>query len=120
MSAIGASIPADAGNLFVGVDVGTGSVRAALVDASGTILKTCEHAIKIFEPQPGYYEQSSANIWEACKTAVKVRASTIKKLKKTTTTTNKQTKCVFLSGFWKNRTGRVFYPTEGGVTLDRP
>ncbi|XP_072022045.1 LOW QUALITY PROTEIN: FGGY carbohydrate kinase domain-containing protein-like [Amphiura filiformis] len=58
-------------DLFVGVDVGTGSVRAALVDAKGTILKTCQHVIKIFEPQPGYYEQSSDNIWEACRTAVK-------------------------------------------------
>ena len=59
-------------NLFIGVDVGTGGVRAALVDAVGTILSTSEHPIQIFEPQPGYYEQSSDNIWEACKSTVRV------------------------------------------------
>ena len=67
-----------ADNLFIGVDVGTGGVRAALVDAVGTILSSSEHPIQIFEPQPGYYEQSSDNIWEACKSTVKVGAIVIR------------------------------------------
>ena len=59
-------------SLFIGVDVGTGGVRAALVDVSGTVLRNAQQPIDIYEPKPGYYEQSSANIWEACVAVVKV------------------------------------------------
>jgi len=51
---------------YVGVDVGTSSVRAALVDSAGKVISTSTHPIKIYEPQPDFYEQSSENIWMAC------------------------------------------------------
>lgn len=57
---------------FIGVDVGTGSVRAALVDKEGKILKVSTHPIITWNPKPNYYEQSSENIWTACCTVVKV------------------------------------------------
>uniref|UniRef100_A0A8C5WKX3 FGGY carbohydrate kinase domain-containing protein n=1 Tax=Leptobrachium leishanense TaxID=445787 RepID=A0A8C5WKX3_9ANUR len=51
---------------YVGVDVGTASVRAALVDQFGTVVHQAEESIQIWEPQPDHYEQSSENIWKAC------------------------------------------------------
>ena len=44
---------------FIGVDVGTGSVRAALVTSNGKIVETAIHPTKTFNPQQDYYEQSS-------------------------------------------------------------
>uniref|UniRef100_H0XBT7 FGGY carbohydrate kinase domain-containing protein n=1 Tax=Otolemur garnettii TaxID=30611 RepID=H0XBT7_OTOGA len=51
---------------YVGVDVGTGSVRAALVDQSGIILAFADQPIKKWEPQFDHHEQSSEDIWAAC------------------------------------------------------
>ena len=57
---------------FVGVDVGTSSVRAALVDKCGAIKSTMEEPVSINNPQLNYYEQSSDEIWEKCCKLVKV------------------------------------------------
>ncbi|XP_061209402.1 FGGY carbohydrate kinase domain-containing protein isoform X5 [Neopsephotus bourkii] len=51
---------------YVGIDVGSASVRAALVDGLGTVVAHAEHPIQIWEPQPDHYEQSSTDIWAAC------------------------------------------------------
>ncbi|XP_061859156.1 FGGY carbohydrate kinase domain-containing protein isoform X2 [Colius striatus] len=51
---------------YIGVDVGSASVRAALVDGFGTVVAHAEQPIQIWEPQPDHYEQSSADIWAAC------------------------------------------------------
>ncbi|XP_041339316.1 FGGY carbohydrate kinase domain-containing protein isoform X2 [Pyrgilauda ruficollis] len=51
---------------YVGVDVGSASVRAALVDSFGTVVAHAEQPIQVWEPQPDHYEQSSADIWAAC------------------------------------------------------
>ncbi|XP_042674989.1 FGGY carbohydrate kinase domain-containing protein isoform X2 [Centrocercus urophasianus] len=51
---------------YVGIDVGSASVRAALVDEFGTVVMHAEQPIQIWEPQPDHYEQSSADIWAAC------------------------------------------------------
>ncbi|XP_029174256.1 FGGY carbohydrate kinase domain-containing protein [Nylanderia fulva] len=52
-------------DFFVGVDVGTGSVRAALVTSNGKIKKVATCPLEIFHPAPNFYEQSSDNIWSA-------------------------------------------------------
>lgn len=57
---------------FIGVDVGTGSVRAALVNNSGKILKVSTCPIKIWNPKPDFYEQSSDDIWSSCCKVIKV------------------------------------------------
>ena len=57
---------------FVGVDVGTGSVRAALVSEDGNTLSFSSHPIETFNPQQEFYEQSSNNIWNAVCHVVKV------------------------------------------------
>ncbi|KAM4721517.1 FGGY carbohydrate kinase domain-containing protein isoform 2-T2 [Rhinophrynus dorsalis] len=51
---------------YVGIDVGTASVRAALVDQCGAVVDRAEESIQIWEPQPDHYEQSSDAIWAAC------------------------------------------------------
>ncbi|KXJ77941.1 hypothetical protein RP20_CCG006042 [Aedes albopictus] len=50
---------------LIGVDVGTGSVRAALVSSNGKVLKSYVIPTKTWNPAPDHYEQSSDNIWSA-------------------------------------------------------
>lgn len=49
----------------IGVDVGTGSVRAGLFDLNGKRLAMAVEPIRIYNPQSGFAEQSSADIWRA-------------------------------------------------------
>src|SRR5438094_545593 len=57
--------------LYLGVDVGTGSARAGLFDASGTLLGMGTHPIRIFRPEEDFVEHSSDDIWRACGVAVR-------------------------------------------------
>ncbi|XP_052465301.1 FGGY carbohydrate kinase domain-containing protein [Carassius gibelio] len=56
---------------YVGVDVGTASVRAALVTQDGQIKHMAEEPINIWEPCADHYEQSSEDIWSRCCSTVK-------------------------------------------------
>lgn len=56
---------------FIGVDVGSGSVRAALVDSKGHILNTSVKEIQTWKPKLDYYEQSSNDIWNCCLNVIK-------------------------------------------------
>ncbi|XP_040161665.1 FGGY carbohydrate kinase domain-containing protein [Anopheles arabiensis] len=56
---------------LIGVDVGTGSARAALVTGKGEVLQTCVKPIQTWNTQPNYYEQSSDDIWSAVCECVK-------------------------------------------------
>ncbi|XP_036610671.1 FGGY carbohydrate kinase domain-containing protein isoform X2 [Trichosurus vulpecula] len=53
-------------NYYVGIDVGTGSARAALVSQQGTLAAYAEYPIQKWEPQADHHEQSSDDIWAAC------------------------------------------------------
>lgn len=54
--------------LFVGVDVGSNSARACLMDDSGVMRAQTEEPILKWEPEKGIVNQSSANIWRSvCK-----------------------------------------------------
>lgn len=64
---------------FIGVDVGSGSVRAALVDDRGHVLKASVKEIQTCKPKVDYYEQSSQDIWECCVFVIKVRVSLVLK-----------------------------------------
>jgi hypothetical protein len=59
------SAPGSHSPLFVGVDVGTGSARAALVAATGKVLRVASKPIDVHNPKQDYYEQSSDQIWQA-------------------------------------------------------
>lgn len=61
-------------NYYVGIDVGTGSVRAAVVDQRGVLVAYSEQPIKKWEPQFNHHEQSSEDIWAACCVVTKVWA----------------------------------------------
>ena len=55
---------------LLGVDVGTGSVRAGLFTPDGELLGHGEEPIRLWHPAPEHVEQSSDDIWRAVCTAV--------------------------------------------------
>ncbi|RDW95232.1 actin-like ATPase [Coleophoma crateriformis] len=48
---------------YIGIDVGTGSARACIIDSSGDIKALATENIQLWQPETGYYEQSTSNIW---------------------------------------------------------
>src|SRR5215207_819141 len=64
-------------DLFLAIDVGTGSVRSALVDAHGKILafEAKEHAQIV--PRPGWAEQRPSKWWDG---AVETTRAVLKSL----------------------------------------
>ncbi|HEY9010717.1 MAG TPA: FGGY-family carbohydrate kinase [Devosia sp.] len=50
---------------FIGIDVGTGSARAGVFDAKGTLLGVGKHDIVLFQEAGSIAEQSSEDIWSA-------------------------------------------------------
>ncbi|MEX0771831.1 MAG: FGGY-family carbohydrate kinase [Balneolales bacterium] len=54
-------------NFFIGCDVGTNSVRAGIFDTAGTMIAAREHPIKTWRPESNFVEQSSDDIWKACR-----------------------------------------------------
>lgn len=64
-------------NLYIGVDVGSGSARAGLFDAEGQKLAQAVSPIKQFRPAPDFVEQSSSDIWaQVCQVVSTVVEST--------------------------------------------
>lgn len=57
--------------VYLGVDVGTGSVRAGLFDSSGKMLGVGVEAIATTRPAEDFVQQSSTDIWRACGVAVR-------------------------------------------------
>ena len=49
----------------IGVDVGTGSVRAGIFDLRGQMLAHAAKDLTIWKPQEHFVEQSSEDIWQA-------------------------------------------------------
>ena len=56
---------------FLGIDVGTGSVRAALFDSHGARLGLGTHPIRMWRPAEDFVEQSSEDIWRAAGASVR-------------------------------------------------
>jgi D-ribulokinase len=52
--------------VWLGIDIGTGGVRGALVDDEGTLLASAESPLRSMHPRPGWHEQDP----ESWKTAV--------------------------------------------------
>ncbi|EDQ85024.1 uncharacterized protein MONBRDRAFT_29660 [Monosiga brevicollis MX1] len=61
-----AEAEAEAAWLVLAVDVGTTSVRTALVDPTGHILDRAVQEVQVHQPGPELAMQSSAEIWRAC------------------------------------------------------
>jgi FGGY-family pentulose kinase len=56
---------------YIGVDVGTSSTRAGIFDEAGNLLASAKHPIQVWQEAGDIVEQSSADIWHACVTAVR-------------------------------------------------
>ncbi|KAK4897993.1 hypothetical protein LTR27_004377 [Elasticomyces elasticus] len=48
---------------YIGIDVGTGSARACIMNDKGDIVGLASENIGLWQPETGYYEQSTTNIW---------------------------------------------------------
>ena len=57
--------------IFLGIDVGTGSVRVGAFNRMGKMRGKGEHAIQIWRPRPEFVEQSSEDIWRATSRATR-------------------------------------------------
>ncbi len=58
-------------DLFLAIDVGTGSVRAALVDIKGKILAVCSREHEQIVPQFGWSEQRPQDWWQGVVSSVR-------------------------------------------------
>lgn len=56
--------------IYLGVDVGTGSVRAGLFDGDGRMIGTGTCPIRVSRPSEDFVEQSSDEIWQSCGQAI--------------------------------------------------
>lgn len=57
--------------VYLGIDVGTGSARAGLFDATGKRLGLGSEPIRVWHPEEDFVEQSSEDIFRACGVAVR-------------------------------------------------
>ncbi|KAG0220044.1 hypothetical protein BGX33_009596 [Mortierella sp. NVP41] len=62
---------ANTNNVFLGVDVGSGSSRAALISDQGKLLAIHSTHFSTSRPAPDYFEQSSDEIWASICISVK-------------------------------------------------
>jgi xylulokinase len=65
---------------FLGLDIGTSAVKAALVDARGRVKYATSVAHPLFTPQPGWAEQRPEDWWKSTVTAVRrlLKASAVR------------------------------------------
>src|SRR5258706_8632033 len=61
----------DGTRFVIGVDVGTGSVRAGIFDSAGRMLASAKHEITLYQASGSVVEQSSGEIWNAVCLVVK-------------------------------------------------
>jgi len=55
----------------LGIDIGTGSVKAVAVDFKGNSFADCQLHYPFNSPKPGYHEQDPEQIWKAFKENIK-------------------------------------------------
>jgi FGGY-family pentulose kinase len=48
---------------YIGIDVGTGSARACIINQQGDIVGLASEDIGLWQPEHGFYEQSTNDIW---------------------------------------------------------
>ena len=57
--------------MYLGIDIGTSSVKAVLVDEHAAIVSQASDSLVVSRPQPGYSEQSPESWWRATVNAVR-------------------------------------------------
>ena len=56
---------------FLGIDIGTGSVKAVAVNLQGQPFNMSQEYYEFYVPHPGFHEQDPETIWKAFKTTLK-------------------------------------------------
>jgi xylulokinase len=57
--------------VYLGIDIGTSSVKALIVDERGSIVAQASEALDVSRPQPGFSEQDPQAWWQATVNAVR-------------------------------------------------
>lgn len=57
--------------MLLGIDLGTGSVKALLLDVDGTVLAEASHPYPVQSPKPGWAETDPEAWWSAVAIAVR-------------------------------------------------
>jgi xylulokinase len=60
--------------MYLGLDIGTSSVKGVLIDGKDKIIATATSPLKVSRPHPGWSEQNPEHWWKACNTVVKALA----------------------------------------------
>lgn len=56
--------------MYLGIDLGTSSVKVVLLDETQQLLAQATADLRISQPQPLWSEQDPADWWQACKSAI--------------------------------------------------
>ena len=56
--------------MYLGIDIGTSSVKAVLVDDKDTVVEQASAPLNVSRPNPGWSEQNPADWWAATCAAV--------------------------------------------------
>ena len=56
--------------MYLGIDAGTSSVKALLIDGAQSVIGTASAALEVARPHPGWSEQAPADWWTATQTAI--------------------------------------------------
>ena len=57
-------------SVLLGLDVGTGGVRAVAVDESGSVVAEASSEYPLMSPRPGWTEQDPQDWWEGAREAL--------------------------------------------------
>ncbi|MGE3832909.1 MAG: xylulokinase, partial [Parvibaculaceae bacterium] len=60
--------------MYLGLDIGTSSVKGVLIDGKDRIVATATSPLKVSRPHPGWSEQNPEHWWKACNSVVKALA----------------------------------------------
>jgi len=52
--------------VYLAIDLGTSSIKTALIDEGGQFITACTESYPVTYPQPGWAEQSPEDWWQAC------------------------------------------------------
>jgi xylulokinase len=58
----------------MGLDVGTSSCKAAVMDGNGAVLSQSFREYQLLSPRPGWFEMNPHAVWDACKQAITAAA----------------------------------------------
>lgn len=92
-------------NLYLGLDLGTSSIKAVLINHSGQVVRTATQLLTIQHPQPRFAEQNPEDWWKATENA-------IEEVLNSTEIDPQQVKAIGLSG---QQHGAVLLDKEGQV-----